>query len=34
MVLLHGFVKESAQTPKPDLQTARLRKREVQHGET
>ncbi|HEX7370130.1 MAG TPA: type II toxin-antitoxin system RelE/ParE family toxin [Rhodanobacteraceae bacterium] len=34
MVLLHGFVKKSAKMPKPDLETARLRKREVQHGET
>lgn len=32
MVLLHGFVKKSAKTPKPELETARLRKREVQHG--
>lgn len=34
MVLLHGFVKKSAKTPKPDLETARLRKREVHHDKT
>lgn len=34
MVLLHGFVKKSPKTPRPDLQTARVRKREVQHGKT
>ena len=32
MVLLHGFTKKSAKTPKPDLETARLRKREVHDG--
>lgn len=32
MVLLHGFQKKSAQTPKVELETARQRKREVQHG--
>lgn len=34
MVLLHGFVKKSPKTPKPDLETARLRKREVHHDKT
>lgn len=32
MVLLHGFVKKSAKTPKVELETARQRKREVHRG--
>lgn len=34
MVLLHGFVKKSARTPRSDLETARSRKREIHHGKT
>lgn len=34
MVLLHGFVKKSTQTPKPDLATARARKREIHDDKT
>lgn len=32
MVLLHGFIKKSQKTPKPDLDLAKKRKREVEHG--
>ena len=32
MVLLHGFIKKSQQTPKPDLDLAKRRKREVDNG--
>jgi phage-related protein len=32
MVLLHGFIKKSQKTPKPDLDLANKRKREVEHG--
>lgn len=32
MVLLHGFIKKSQQTPKPDLDLAKKRKREVDNG--
>ncbi len=32
MVLLHGFVKKSQKTPADDLETARRRKQEVDHG--
>ena len=32
MVLLHGFIKKSQKTPKPDLELARKRKKEVGHG--
>jgi phage-related protein len=32
MVLLHGFVKKTQQTPKQDLMLARKRMKEVQHG--
>ena len=32
MVLLHGFIKTSQKTPKPDLDTARQRQSEVDHG--
>ncbi len=32
MVLLHGFIKKSQKTPKPDLELARKRKNEVDHG--
>ncbi|CCU71755.1 hypothetical protein TOL_1330 [Thalassolituus oleivorans MIL-1] len=32
MVLLHGFIKKSQQTPKPDLDLAKRRKREVGNG--
>lgn len=31
MVLLHGFIKKSSKTPKPDLDLAKLRKREVEN---
>jgi phage-related protein len=31
MVLLHGFIKKSQNTPKPDLALAKVRYREVQH---
>lgn len=32
MVLLHGFIKKSQQTPKPDLDLAKKRKKEVENG--
>ena len=32
MVLLHGFIKKSQKTPKPDLEMAKKRKKEVNHG--
>ena len=32
MVLLHGFIKKSQQTSKPDLDLAKKRKREVDNG--
>jgi phage-related protein len=32
MVLLHGFIKKSPKTPKPDLELAKKRKNEVDHG--
>lgn len=32
MVLLHGIVKKSQKTPKVDLELAKKRKREVEHG--
>ena len=32
MALLHGFIKKSQQTPKPDLELAKKRKREVDNG--
>lgn len=32
MVLLHGLVKKSQKTPKPDLNIANKRKREATHG--
>ena len=32
MVLLHGFVKKSQKTPKPDLDLAKKRKKEVENG--
>jgi phage-related protein len=32
MVLLHGFIKKSQKTPKPDLELAMKRKKEVDHG--
>lgn len=32
MVLLHGFVKKSQKTPRPDLELARTRLKEVQRG--
>lgn len=32
MVLLHGFIKKSEQTPKDDLKIAKTRKREVLNG--
>jgi len=32
MVLLHGFIKKSQATPKPDLDLAKKRKREVENG--
>lgn len=32
LVLLHGFIKKSRETPKTDLQLARRRKAEVTHG--
>lgn len=33
MVLLHGFIKKSQKTPKPDLETARQRLKDI-HGVT
>jgi len=32
MVLLHGFIKKSQKTPKPDLEIAIKRKNEVENG--
>ena len=32
MVLLHGFIKKSQKTPKPDLELAQKRKKEVENG--
>ncbi len=32
MVLLHGIIKKSRKTPKPDLDLAKKRKREVENG--
>lgn len=32
MVLLHGIIKKSQKTPKPDLDLAKKRKKEVEHG--
>ena len=32
MVLLHGFIKKTQKTPKQDLELAKKRKREVDHG--
>lgn len=32
IVLLHGFIKKSQQTPKPDLDLAKNRKKEVSNG--
>jgi len=32
MVLLHGFIKKTQKTPKPDIDLARKRKKEVDHG--
>ena len=32
MLLLHGFIKKSQQTPKPDLDLAKKRKREIDNG--
>ncbi|AEF05691.1 hypothetical protein ambt_21000 [Alteromonas naphthalenivorans] len=32
MVLLHGFIKKSQKTPKPDLDLAKKRKKEVENG--
>ncbi len=32
MVLLHGFIKKSQKTPKPDLKLAKKRKKKVDHG--
>jgi phage-related protein len=32
MVLLHGFIKKAAKTPKDDLELAIRRMKEVQHG--
>jgi len=32
MVLIHGFIKKSQKTPKPDLELAKKRKKEVDHG--
>ena len=31
LVLLHGFIKKSAKTPKPDLEIGKKRKREVEN---
>ena len=32
MVLLHGIIKKTTKTPKPDLDLARTRKRKVENG--
>ena len=32
MVLLHGIIKKTQKTPKPDLDLAKKRKRKVEHG--
>lgn len=32
MVLVHGFIKKTRQTPKQDLELARKRMKEVRHG--
>jgi len=32
MVLLHGFIKKTQKTPKPELELAKKRKKEVNHG--
>ncbi len=32
MVLLHGFIKKTQKTSKPDLELAKKRKKEVDHG--
>ncbi|TPE54937.1 type II toxin-antitoxin system RelE/ParE family toxin [Maribrevibacterium harenarium] len=32
LVLLHGFIKKSQKTPKPDLELGKKRQREVEHG--
>jgi len=32
MVLLHGFIKKTSKTPKPDLDLSMKRKREVENG--
>lgn len=32
MVLLHGFIKKTQKTPKPDMELAKNRKKEVEHG--
>lgn len=32
MVLLHGFIKKTQKTPKPDLDLAKKRKKEVENG--
>ena len=32
MVLLHGFIKKTQKTPKSDLELARKRQKEVEHG--
>lgn len=34
MVLLHGFIKETQQTPKADLDLAVKRQKEVESGKT
>ena len=34
MVLLHGFIKKTQQTPNPDIKLAEKRFKEWQHGET
>jgi len=32
LILLHGFIKKAQKTPKPELDIAKKRKREVEHG--
>jgi len=32
MVLLHGIIKKTTKTPKPDLDLAKTRKRKVENG--
>ena len=32
MVLVHGFIKKTKQTPKQDIELARKRMKEVRHG--